>query len=87
MVRIRDRDVQLIDPLTDLLTYRLKTKDYRLPMANLQGFDANTVEPADDLEPIPAGKYVAVITDSEMKPTKSGIGSYLQLTFTIIEGE
>lgn len=56
-------------------------------MANLRGFDANTVDPADDLEPIPAGKYVAVITDSEMKPTKSGVGSYLQLTFQIIEGE
>ena len=56
-------------------------------MANLNGFDANTVEPADDLEPIPAGKYVAVITDSEMKPTKSGTGNYLQLTFQIVEGE
>jgi hypothetical protein len=56
-------------------------------MANLRGFDANTVDPADDLEPIPAGKYVAVITDSEMKPTKSGSGNYLQLTFQIIEGE
>ena len=56
-------------------------------MANLNGFDANQVEPADDLEPIPAGKYVAVITDSEMKPTKSGTGNYLQLTFQIVEGE
>ena len=56
-------------------------------MANLQGFDANEVEPANDLEPIPVGKYVAVITDSEMKPTKSGAGSYLQLTFQIIEGD
>lgn len=56
-------------------------------MANLSGFDASTVDPADDLEPIPAGKYVAVITDSEMKPTKSGSGNYLQLTFQIIEGE
>lgn len=56
-------------------------------MANLQGFDANQVEPADDLEPIPAGKYIAVITDSEMKPTKSGSGNYLQLTFQIVEGE
>lgn len=56
-------------------------------MANLQGFDANQVEPADDLEPIPVGKYVAVITDSEMKPTKSRTGNYLQLTFQIVEGE
>ena len=56
-------------------------------MANLNGFDANQVEPADDLEPVPTGKYVAVITDSEMKPTKSGTGNYLQLTFQIVEGE
>jgi hypothetical protein len=56
-------------------------------MANLQGFDANTVEPSNDMEPIPDGKYVAVITDSEMKPTKSGAGNYLQLVFQIVEGE
>ena len=56
-------------------------------MADLNGFDARTVEPTADFEPIPAGKYLAAITDSEMKPTKSGTGSYLQLTFTILEGE
>lgn len=56
-------------------------------MANLQGFDANTVEPVNSLDPIPDGKYIAVITDSEMKPTKSGAGSFLQLTFQIVEGE
>jgi hypothetical protein len=56
-------------------------------MANLQGFDANTVEPQQDYQPLPAGQYVAVITDSEMKPTKTGNGNYLQLTFQIVEGE
>jgi hypothetical protein len=56
-------------------------------MADLRGFDANNVEPTSDFEPIPAGKYEAVITESEMKPTKSGTGQYLQLTFQIIEGE
>jgi len=55
-------------------------------MANLRGFDANQVEPASDFEPIPSGKYVAVITESEMKPTKAGTGEYLQLTFQVIEG-
>jgi len=55
-------------------------------MADLRGFDANTVEPTGDYDPIPAGKYLAVITESEMKPTKSGSGSYLQLTFDIIDG-
>jgi hypothetical protein len=55
-------------------------------MANLNGFDANQVEPAKSYDPIPDGKYLAVITDSEMRPTKAGTGSYLQLTFEIIEG-
>ncbi|MBI2930976.1 MAG: DUF669 domain-containing protein [Planctomycetes bacterium] len=55
-------------------------------MANMNGFNANNVDPATDFEPIPAGKYLAVITDSEMKPTKSGNGHYLELTFQIIDG-
>jgi len=56
-------------------------------MADLNGFNANQVEPTTEFEPISAGKYVAMITESEMKPTKSGAGSYLQLTFQILEGE
>lgn len=56
-------------------------------MANLQGFDARSVEPTTDFEPIPAGKYVAIIADSAMKATKAGTGNYLELTFQIIEGE
>ena len=55
-------------------------------MANLTGFDANSVNPATDFEPLPAGKYLAIITDSEMKPTKSGSGNYLELTFQVIDG-
>ena len=56
-------------------------------MSNLNGFNANEVDPALDFEPIPAGKYLAIITASEMKPTKSGNGSYLELQFQVIEGE
>ena len=56
-------------------------------MANLNGFNANDVEPATEFEPIPAGHYLAVVVDSEMKPTKAGTGNYLQLTFQVIEGE
>jgi hypothetical protein len=55
-------------------------------MATLN-FNANEVDPAVGFDPVPAGKYVAVITESELKPTKAGTGSYLQLTFQIIEGE
>jgi hypothetical protein len=56
-------------------------------MADLRGFDANTVEPATSFEAIPAGKYLAMITASEMKPNKAGTGRFLELCFTIIEGE
>ena len=56
-------------------------------MANLSGFDANRVEPSADYDPLPAGKYLAVITESEMKPTKAGTGQYLQLTFEILDGQ
>ena len=56
-------------------------------MASLRGFDANQVEPSTPFEPIPAGKYLAAITDSKMKPTKSGNGEYLELTFQILDGE
>ncbi|GIW55533.1 MAG: hypothetical protein KatS3mg082_1937 [Nitrospiraceae bacterium] len=55
-------------------------------MADLRGFDANQVEPNTDFEPLPAGKYVAVIVDSEMKLNKAGTGHYLQLAFQIVEG-
>ena len=56
-------------------------------MANLNNFDANNVDPSVALDPIPAGKYIAVITETEMKPTKAGGGKYLQLTFQIVDGE
>jgi hypothetical protein len=55
-------------------------------MANLSGFDANQVEPSTDFDPVPAGKYLAVITASEQKDNKAGTGSYLQFTFQIIDG-
>jgi hypothetical protein len=56
-------------------------------MADLRGFDASKVEPATPFEAIPAGKYVAMITASEMKSTKAGTGRFLELCFTIVEGE
>ena len=56
-------------------------------MADLSGFDANQVEPNSSFDPVPAGKYLAVITASEMKPNKAGTGHFLELTFQIQEGE
>jgi hypothetical protein len=56
-------------------------------MANLNNFDASQVDPSVALDPLPAGKYLAVISESEFKPTKTGVGKYLQLTFQVIDGE
>jgi hypothetical protein len=55
-------------------------------MADLTGFNANNVEPTSGFELIPAGKYLAIITDSAMKSTKAGNGQYLELTFRIVNG-
>lgn len=54
---------------------------------NLAGFNAAEVEPQDSFEPLPAGWYPVMITDSEFKPTKAGTGQYLQLEYQVIEGE
>ena len=55
-------------------------------MPDLRGFDASQVEPTTAFEPIPAGKYPAVITESEMKLNKAGTGHYLHLTFQVLDG-
>lgn len=55
-------------------------------MANLDGFDATQVAPAEDFSPIPAGDYLAMMIDSEMKPTKAGNGEYLNCALEIIDG-
>lgn len=56
-------------------------------MAELHEFNANEVDPTLPFDPIPADEYSAVITNSEEKPTKAGTGTYLELTFQIVEGE
>jgi len=56
-------------------------------MANLGNFNAAEVEPSVGFDAIPAGKYQAVITDSEMKPNRAGTGEYLQIEFEIIDGD
>ncbi len=55
-------------------------------MAQLD-FNANNVEPAKEYEPLPADKYLVEISSSEMKQTKSGNGSYLELEFTVLDGD
>lgn len=51
-------------------------------------FDVSTYEAPKrtSFEPLPPGDYNAMITDSQMKVTKSGTGEYLELTIQIIDG-
>lgn len=50
-------------------------------------FNATEVTPTTGFEPIPKGKYNAVIVESDEKTTRSGSGSYLEFTYEIIDGE
>lgn len=56
-------------------------------MADLR-FDATQHEPATGRpEPFPPGEYTLMVTDSEMKVTDAGNGSYLSLEITVCDGE
>ena len=54
-------------------------------MPNLNGFDANAVEPVPSFDPIPAGQYVAMIVASEEKISKNG-HKFLSLELEVIDG-
>lgn len=55
--------------------------------AQLPGFFNPADEPTlENRDPIPAGKYIATLTESEWRDTKPG-GKMLVLVFTIAEGE
>lgn len=56
-------------------------------MASLNGLYSPDDKPSAPLEAIPAGKYVAQITESAMKPTKDKLGEYLELKFQVTDGE
>jgi len=52
-------------------------------------FDWETFDPKAEKsthDALPAGEYVAVITDSKMKPNRAGTGEYLELSFQVAEG-
>ena len=58
----------------------------------LLNFNAKEIDIGEDtgkdgFSAIHAGKYVATITDSELKSTRDGQGQYLQLTFQVADGQ
>jgi len=50
-------------------------------------FNAASVEPQQSFDAIPAAWYDVEIDQSEMKPTKAGTGTYLELRLNIITGD
>lgn len=56
-------------------------------MSSFLDFDATQVDPTNTFDPVPAGDYEVMITDSEEKNTANGNGKYLQLTVQIQSGE
>ena len=47
-------------------------------------FNAAEVEPSQEFQILPEGKYEAVIADSDVKETRSGSGRYVQIEFEVI---
>lgn len=59
-------------------------------MANLGiTFDSTQTEPQKPLDttPLPAGKYTAVVSKSDVKATKAGTGSFAEFEMDVIDGE
>lgn len=53
----------------------------------LLNFDSTNVDPNQKQEPIAAGWYNVMITESEMKPTADKTGAYLNLGNKILDGQ
>ena len=54
---------------------------------NLDGFNAEEVEPKTDFEVLPAGDYIGIAINSAFEDTKNKDGEFLKIEFEIVEGE
>lgn len=54
-------------------------------MSGNLAFDATQIEPQSEFTPLPAGEYLVMISDSEVKATKTGSGQYLQLSLQVLD--
>jgi len=55
-------------------------------MTDLSRYHGRQATGATRYDPLPAGQYAAVITNSQMKPTRRGDGRFLELTLRLLEG-
>lgn len=51
-----------------------------------EGFDTESVPPAEDFVALPPGKYIVGIDKAEVKTTKAGNGHYLEVVETVLDG-
>ena len=51
-------------------------------------FDATGIDMSDDrsFEPLPKGKYTAMVVESTVKDTKAGTGKYIELVCQVLDG-
>lgn len=56
-------------------------------MANLAEFGLKDVKPGGNFDPIPPGEYRAIVTKTELKPTKDGTGKRLNIQLQITGGQ
>lgn len=51
-----------------------------------QAIEMQSDSKSAEREPVPAGRYSAMVTDSAIKATKAGDGEYIELTWEIVGG-
>lgn len=56
-------------------------------MSNPFNFNANEYEPQGTFDPIPAGWYMVQAKKAELKPTKNGAGTLLNIQMEVCDGE
>ena len=56
-----------------------------LAQFGMSSYNATEEQPINDYSPLPAGEYQVIITDSEMRETKAGTGSYLKVTLQVVD--
>lgn len=55
-------------------------------MADINGFDANEVEPNKGFEVVPPDRYEVIITESAWEDNKAGTGKFIKLVMQIVGG-
>jgi hypothetical protein len=50
-------------------------------------FDASQVAPQTGFDPVPAGWYNVMVDEAEMKPTRDGAGTRLNVRYVVLDGQ